>query len=291
MAFPVSFFLFLAFRLFYHHHHDHFFVFVFAGWLRQSFRHYQSYLLSFSQSLIISLPFPDSYILREVAAYLNKPIEQTSLVVMHLGSGASVCAIKDGKSIDTSMGLTPLDGLPGATRSGHVDPSLIFHYTSDAARLSRRATEPVEITEAEEILNREAGWKALAGTTNFAQISERAGNEEYPKETLAFLMFVDRILGYVGSYLLKLGGAPRVDALVFSGGIGERSAKLRAAVLERCECVGFALDKSKNDAVDKTEGVVVEIGCGVEGMKSLVCRTDEQLEMARQCSLQGQFHE
>ena len=66
---------------------------------------------------------------------------------MHLGSGASVCAIKDGKSVDTSMGLTPLDGLPGATRSGHVDPSLIFHYTSTASRLSRQAAEAVEITD------------------------------------------------------------------------------------------------------------------------------------------------
>ncbi|KAL5525634.1 hypothetical protein ACEPAG_6970 [Sanghuangporus baumii] len=232
-----------------------------------------------------------SFIVREVAAYLNKPMDQTCLVVMHLGSGASVCAIKDGKSVDTSMGLTPLDGLPGATRSGHVDPSLIFHYTSEAARISRIATEPVEITEAEEILNREAGWKALTGTTNFAQVAERAGKEEYPNETLAFLMFVDRILGFVGSYLLKLGGAPRVDALVFSGGIGERSAKLRAAVLERCKCVGFALDDAKNDSVDKMEGSVVEIGIGTEGMKSLVCRTDEQLEMARQCSLTDQFPE
>ncbi|EJD06947.1 uncharacterized protein FOMMEDRAFT_75634 [Fomitiporia mediterranea MF3/22] len=232
-----------------------------------------------------------SYIVRAVAGYLKKPIDKMSIVVMHLGSGASVCAIKDGKSVDTSMGLTPLDGLPGATRSGHVDPSLIFHYTNTAARISRQAAEAVEITEAEEILNKESGWAALAGTTNFAQIAERAGKKEYPNETLAFDLFVDRILGYVGSYLLKLGGAPRVDALVFSGGIGERSARLREAVLERCRCVGFALDEKLNEQVDGKEGVVIEIGTGVEGMKSLVCRTDEQLEMARQCSLQDKFPE
>ena len=105
---------------------------------------------------------------------------------MHLGSGASVCGIKDGKSIDTSMGLTPLDGLPGATRSGSVDASLIFHYTNSAGRLSRRAAEAVEITDAEEILNVESGWKSLTGTTNFAVIADRAGKEEHPNETLAF---------------------------------------------------------------------------------------------------------
>ena len=104
-------------------------------------------------------------------------------------------------------------------------------------------------------------------------------------------MFVDRILGYVGSYLLKLGGAHHLDALVFSGGIGERSARLRKAVLDHCECVGFVIDDDLNDRVDETGGAVIEIGTGLEGMKSLVCRTDEQLEMALQCSLQNSFHE
>ncbi|PAV19315.1 acetate kinase [Pyrrhoderma noxium] len=94
-----------------------------------------------------------SFTLRKVAAFLKKPDDKTSIIVMHLGSGASVCAIKDGRSIDTSMGLTPLDGLSGATRSGHFDSSLTFHYTSEASRLSRSAAATVEITDAEEILN------------------------------------------------------------------------------------------------------------------------------------------
>lgn len=210
---------------------------------------------------------------------------------MHLGSGASVCAIKDGRSIDTPMGLTPLDGLSGATRSGHVDPSLIFHYTSEASHLSSSAAGTVEITDAEEILDTQSGWKALTGTTDFSVITARVGDLKYPNETLAFNMFVDRILGYVGSYLLKLGGAHHLDALVFSGGIGERSARLRKAVLGHCECVGFVIDDDLNDRVDETGGAVIEIGTGLEDMKSLVCRTDEQLEMARQCSLQYSFYE
>ena len=240
---------------------------------------------------------PDSFILRQVAAFLDKPILQTTLVVMHLGSGASVCAIQNGRSVDTSMGLTPLDGLPGSSRSGHVDPSLIFHYTNNASRISHNAAEAVDITDAEEILNKESGWKALAGTSDFKEIAEKwekakegKGGKEVDGARLAFEMLVDRVLGYVGSYLLKLGGARNVDALVFSGGIGERSVQLRAAVLEKCKCVGFGLDEGKNARVGEAEGVVVEIGEGNEGMKSLVCRTDEQLEMARQCSLRDSFH-
>lgn len=90
-------------------------------------------------------------------------------------------------------------------------------------------------------------------------------------------MLVDRILGYVGSYLLKLGGERAVDALVFSGGIGEASARLREAVVERCRCVGFEIDEARNEGAGEVEGVVVEVGEGAEGMKTLVCRTDEQV--------------
>ena len=94
----------------------------------------------------------DSYILRHVSAHLPQPISETTLIVMHLGSGASVCAIKNGQSIDTSMGLTPLDGLPGATRSGSVDPSMIFHYRAETdgegvGRISRKAAGEVHITD------------------------------------------------------------------------------------------------------------------------------------------------
>ena len=175
------------------------------------------------------------------------------------------------------MGLTPLSGLPGATRAGAVDPSLIFHYTNSAGRLSRRAAEAVEITDAEEILNVESGWKSLTGTTNFAVIADRAGKEEHPNETLAFDILVDRILTYVGSYFLKVGGLKKVDALVFSGGIGERSAKLRKAVVDHCACLGFAVDEVKNEGASKAEDNVFEIGEGDSGVKTLVCKTDEQV--------------
>lgn len=118
-------------------------------------------------------------ILRSVSAFLHKPAHQTSLIVLHLGSGASACAIKDGRSVDTSMGLTPLHGLPGATRAGALDPATIFHYTNKAGRISHDKAQAVNVgvTEAEEILNKKSGWKALTGTSDFGEIVKGMGDD------------------------------------------------------------------------------------------------------------------
>ncbi|KAL0954570.1 hypothetical protein HGRIS_003530 [Hohenbuehelia grisea] len=238
-----------------------------------------------------------AFILRSVARFLNKPPDALNLIVLHLGSGASACAIRQGLSLDTSMGLTPLNGLPGATRAGAIDPSLIFHYTNKAGRIThdRKAAIQLHVTEAEDILNTKSGWKALTGTTDFGVITEKADlsnpNPDYDENPhrLAFDILVDRIMDYVGGYFLKLGG--RVDALVFAGGIGERSEPLRARIGEQVKCLGFAgLDGSKNEAVDTVDGSVVDIGQGgSQERKILVCRTDEQLEMARECVLKKEF--
>jgi acetate kinase len=167
------------------------------------------------------------------------------------------------------MGLTPLEGLPGATRSGNIDPSLIFHYTSHASRLSASSTSKIAITQAEQILNKESGWLALTGTTDFGVITSRAlqGDEE---AMLAVDIMVDRVVGFVGGYWLKMGG--RVDALVFAGGIGERGTEFRRRVCEQTEILGFKLDKRNNERVGQDE--VVEISGGER--KVLVVRTDEQ---------------
>lgn len=228
-----------------------------------------------------------AFITRAVADFLGKPVEETSLIALHLGSGASACAIRGGKSWDTSMGLTPLAGLPGATRSGSVDPSLVFHYASDVGKLSPASTKDLHISRAEEILNREAGWKALTGTTNFGEIA----SSDKPSHQLAFDLFVDRVSGFVGSYYVTLKG--QVDALVFAGGIGERSDRLRAAVVDQCSCLGFSIDASANGAGHLADTVTDLTGkSGGEGHSGgnagqhrvLVCRTDEQLEMAREGS-------
>ncbi|KAJ5577611.1 Acetate/Proprionate kinase [Penicillium hispanicum] len=218
-----------------------------------------------------------SFILRSVAQFLNKPAEKTNMIAMHLGSGASICAIREGKSIDTSMGLTPLAGLPGATRSGDIDPSLVFHYTSDAGKLSPASTKEMHISTAEEILNKKSGWKALAGTTDFAEIAVE--NPPTAAHRLAFDIVVDRILGYIGNYYLKLDG--QVDALVFAGGIGEKSALLRRTLSEKCQSLGVAIDAAANDKGPGDGETVIDITKGVgKGPRVLICQTNEQFEMA-----------
>ncbi|KPM38136.1 putative acetate kinase [Neonectria ditissima] len=217
-----------------------------------------------------------AFITRSVADFLKKDVSSLNIIALHLGSGASACAIKDGKSFDTSMGLTPLAGLPGATRSGSVDPSLVFHYASDVGKLSPASTKHLHISVAEEILNKKSGWKAMTGTTNFGDVAA----SDDPAFKLAFDIFVDRILGFIGSYYVTLGG--RVDALVFAGGIGERSAKLRSAVVDRLACLGFTLDEASN--AKPITSIVQDLGAKTSEHGILVCQTDEQLEMARLCA-------
>lgn len=210
-----------------------------------------------------------AFIVKAVTPFINKPVSQTNIIALHLGSGASACAIRAGKSLDTSMGLTPLSGLPGATRSGSIDPSLVFHYTSEAGRLSSKSTKDMHITTAEEILNQNSGWKALTGSTDFGMISD----SDDEKCKLAFDIFVDRILGYIGSYYLKLRG--EVDALVFAGGVGEKGIKLRNAVVEGAAPLGFKLDEAKNEKIG--DGVVEDISSKDAKHRVLVCKTDEQV--------------
>lgn len=171
------------------------------------------------------------------------------------------------------MGLTPLAGLPGATRSGSIDPSLMFHFTHEAGKLSHESTEEMHITQAEEILNKKSGWKSLTGTTDFGAISK--GERE--EDRLAFDIFVDRILNYVGPYFTKLDG--ECDALVFAGGIGERGAKLRTAVVRGVRCLGFAVDEQENEKPG--DGVVEDITGEGARYKTFIVKTDEQLQMAR----------
>ncbi|KAK2626148.1 hypothetical protein QTJ16_004410 [Diplocarpon rosae] len=218
-----------------------------------------------------------SFITRNVAEYLGKKETETNLIVLHLGSGASACAVKNGKSWDTSMGLTPLAGLPGATRSGSVDPSLVFHYASDVGKLSPSSTKELHISRAEEILNKESGWKSLTGTTDFGTIA----SSEDPMMKLAFGILLDRILNYIGGYYVSLHG--NVDALVFAGGIGEKSDLLRRRVAEEAKCLGFEIDTERNER--KNKGVVCDVGKDGARHRLLICQTDEQFEMARFCAV------
>ncbi|KAG6328455.1 hypothetical protein ID866_10634, partial [Astraeus odoratus] len=248
-----------------------------------------------------------AFIARAVARYLDKDPDALNIIALHIGSGASACAIRGGKSVDTTMGLTPLSGLPGATRAGDIDPSLIFHYASHelpmveekddgVAILSHKegVVREVHVSEAETILNTQMGWKALTGTTNFGDIVCRAfpSSIDRPEDnqyTLAFDLLLDRILHFVGAYHLAL--RCDVDAIVFAGGVGERSDVLRKKVAQAVRCLGYdVLDDGLNAGVDATRDVVVEVGRGgVQNKRLLVCQTDEQLEMARGCAVAEEF--
>jgi len=214
-------------------------------------------------------------VLRQVSDFIGKDPRECSLIVMHLGSGSSVCAIKQGQSLDTSMGLTPLSGLPGATRSGDVDPCLVFHYGKATQSPSLDVSSSLNAFEADDILSTLSGWASLTGTSNFAKIASNRLTDPY---RLAFEMFLDRIIGFIGSYYLKLDGI--VDALVFSGGIGEGSAQLRSEVVRSCRCLGFLLHARENETVGVQQ--VTDIS-GNQDKRVLVCQTDEEGELAHMC--------
>ena len=154
---------------------------------------------------------------------------------------------------------------------------MVFHYATNVGKLSPASTEDLHISRAEEILNKESGWKSLTGTTNFGAIASSSD----PKMKLAFDIFVDRICNYVGSYYVTLNG--KVDALVFAGGIGEKSDLLRKRVTEEANCLGFEIDEELNGK--KIEDVVQDVGKKGARHRTLVCQTNEQFEMARYCAV------
>lgn len=159
--------------------------------------------------------------------------------------------------------------------------SLVFHYATNVGKLSPSSTESLHISRAEEILNKESGWKSIAGTTNFGIIS----SSDDPKCKLAFDIFVNRITHYVGGYYVALGG--QVDALVFAGGIGEKGATLRKRVTDDIACLGFEIDDDQNG--QEITHKVQNVGKESARSRTLVCITDEQFEMARLCSMEESF--
>lgn len=220
-------------------------------------------------------------VLSQVAHKLGKPESEMNLVVAHLGSGGSVCWIKNGESANTSMGLTPLEGLPGGTRSGSVDPSLIFHHTPDCSDTTDWAGR--QITKAEMVLNKESGFKALVGTDNFGTISQNAFPDDGAKadkdSLLVYNLYFDHVMQFVSSYVSSALAAGPLDGVVLAGGIGEKSARLRADVLaglEWIEKLGGGEGGLDVQANEKREGLrrITKEGSRVPGW---VVETDEEL--------------
>ncbi|MGH8824925.1 MAG: acetate/propionate family kinase [Jiangellaceae bacterium] len=206
------------------------------------------------------------YVSRRAAEMLGRDAGNCNLVVLHLGNGASATAVAGGRSVDTSMGLTPLEGLVMGTRSGDVDPAVVAHLIR-AAGLSAE--------DVDDQLNRDSGLTALAGANDMREVHRRAGAGE-PAAQLALEVYCYRIRKYVGAYHAALG---RLDAVVFTAGVGENDPDVRARSLAGLEPMGIAVDPTRNGSPDRDARTISPDGAAVA---VLVIPTNEELEIARQ---------
>jgi acetate kinase len=194
--------------------------------------------------------------------------EQTNIITLHLGNGCSAAAIKGGDSVDTSMGMTPLEGLVMGSRSGDIDPAIIEYVA---------AKEGLSALEVDSVLNKQSGLLGISGLTNdMRELLDEARESDDRRARLAVEIFCYRVRKYVGAYLAAMGGA---DALVFTGGIGENSAEVRARVCDGLGWLGVELDPAANAAtVARREGLVSAAG---SRLSVYVIPTDEELLIAR----------
>ncbi|HET6764258.1 MAG TPA: acetate kinase [Longimicrobiaceae bacterium] len=199
----------------------------------------------------------------------QRPREGTRLVTLHLGNGCSACAIRDGDSVDTSMGFTPLEGLVMGTRSGDLDPAILDYVA---------AKEGLSLPEVESLLNKQSGLLGISGLTNdMRELLAEADEHDDRRARLAVEIFCYRARKYVGSYLAALGGA---DAIVFAGGIGENAPRVRAKILQGMEWAGIQVDAALNDGhTGGREGRISPPGGS--GPEVWVIPTDEELLIAR----------
>ena len=207
------------------------------------------------------------FVAEEAANVLGADKNNLKLVIAHLGNGASITAVRNGKSMDTSMGLTPLEGLVMGTRSGDVDPS-IFSFLADNLKLSTQ-----QITD---ILNKESGLMGISELSSDCRVIEEESLNGHEGAVLALEMFSYRLAKYVASMAVAAGG---LDALVFTGGIGENSDVIREKVLNYCAFLGFSVDKDANTAARFGKaGVITAAGSKV---KAVVIPTNEELMIAQ----------
>jgi acetate kinase len=207
------------------------------------------------------------YVAREAAKMLGKPLSQCNLITLHIGNGASITAIENGKSVDTSMGMTPLGGVIMGTRSGDIDPAIVT-YLEDRKKMSVR--------EIDAMLTKESGLKGICGASDMRDVHALIAKGE-KKARLALDMTVYKYKMFIGAYYAVLG---RVDALVFTAGIGENDPIVRHDVCWGLEKLGIVLDPDKNNTTHS--GGAREIGAASGSVSVFVIPTDEELEIARQ---------
>ncbi|MEU9034838.1 acetate kinase [Streptomyces sp. NPDC048352] len=207
-----------------------------------------------------------AYVSRAAAALLGRAVEDVNVIVLHLGNGASASAVRGGVCVETSMGLTPLEGLVMGTRSGDLDPAVIFHLARVAG---------LSVDEIDSLLNKKSGLLGLCGDNDMREVTRRAGEGD-EAAGLALASYVHRLKKYIGAYTAVLG---RVDAVVFTAGVGENASAVREAAISGLEQLGLALDPEAN-AVRSPEPRLISPDHARVAVA--VVPTDEELEIASQ---------
>lgn len=209
------------------------------------------------------------FVAQRAAEYLQQPLEELRLISCHLGNGASACAIEYGQSVDTSMGMTPLEGLVMGTRSGDVDPGIVIQLCRDLG-----------VGTTEHLLNKKSGVAGLSGVSGDMRDIENKAAAGYEPARLALAVFTHQVRKYIGAYTAVMGGA---DAVILTGGIGENSISIRQRILQRLEYLGLHIDIDKNNDVQLSdENPIVDISEGNSRMRALVAATNEELQIARE---------
>jgi acetate kinase len=200
------------------------------------------------------------YVATRTAQLLGQSPEATNCITVHLGNGCSITAVRNGKSTDTSMGMTPLEGLVMGTRSGDIDPAILFYL----------ADKGYDLASLNQLCNKQSGLLGVSGISNDMRTLSQAAAEGNPRAQLAIDIFCYRVRKYIGAYLAVLG---RVDAISFTGGIGERAAGVRASICSDLEPIGIALDVEKNQLAVGGEATISQPDSRV---RLLVVPTDEE---------------
>jgi len=208
------------------------------------------------------------YVSRLAAKKLGQPLASLRMITCHLGNGCSITAVSNGVSIDTSMGFTPLEGVPMGTRCGDTDPAIVFH-------LMRK--EGLTATQVETLMNRESGLRGLSGIgSNDMRDLESAMKEGKQQAEIAVRVFAYRVKKYIGAYAFAMGG---LDAIVFTAGIGENSANTRQLICNGLESMGIRISPERNATPMENDG---EIQSDNSNIKLFIIPTNEELEIARQ---------
>lgn len=207
------------------------------------------------------------YVAHEAASLLGSPLEELRIITCHLGNGSSVTAVDHGRSVDSSMGFTPLEGLPMGTRSGDIDPAVPLYIMGK---------EELNLQQVNALLNKHSGVLGISGISNDFRTIEEEASKGDRRATLALEVFCYRLKKYIGSYIAAMNGA---DAVVFTGGVGENSDTVRDMATRDMEFLGLELDREKNRT--KKRGEAAEISTPSSRIKILVVPTNEELLIAR----------